>query len=491
MATARNIAAYLPVNLATALVAFGGIAILTRILGAEEYGRYALAMVTMLFVHMSLFTWLEASIARFQARAERHRDEPTFLRTIYVSAAVLGLAGMALLVGVTLALPLSPEMTTVLLAALVTTVMQLGLNLGFEAHKASHRIRRYSAIYSTHQLLSFAFGIGIILFTPLREAGYFVGIGLSVLIIGAIDIPFMLRKLRGGAVETQRIKGYFTYGAPISLSLVLSYALNSGDLYIITALMGEAQAGTYSAGYNLSNRGIDILFVWIGMAMTPLAVTAFEQHGEARSVEVMRDYGGVLIWMTLPAAVGLALVAEPLGFILGEGVRDGAVKVIPWIAFAGVLNGLISYYVQRAFMLSGKTGMFAWLLIVPVVLNVGLNLILIPIYGLLGAVLATLGAYGFCLVTAFIAARKIYPLPLPLAALAQVSLACAVMAAAVIALPPSIDALPDAIELAIKSGLGAVVYLTVCIAMDTAGCRGFAATLLSRFRKAEPLEVAQ
>ena len=482
MKTGRNIAAYLPVNLATVLVAFGGIAILTRILSAEEYGRYAIAMVTMLFVHMSLFTWLEAAVARFQARAERDGDEATFLKTIYRTAGGVGVVGVGALCAVILALPLSPELTTVLLAAIITTGMQLALNLGFEAHKAAHRIGRYSAIYSGHQTLSFALGIAIILFTPVREAGIFYGIGLSAVVAGLIDLPFMLRRQRGGAVERERLRGYFTYGAPISLSLVLSYALNSADIYIITAILGEAQAGVYAAGYNLSNRGMDVLFVWLAMAVTPMAVTAFEKDSVERSVEIMEGYAKILLWVTLPAAVGLALVAEPLGFVLGENVRAGAIGVMPWIAFAGVLNGFITYYAQRAFMLSGKTIAFTGILVVPVVLNLGLNLWLVPIHGLLGAVWATLAAYGLCLVLAIAAARKRYPLPLPATALMQVLLACGVMAGVVMALPAGLDRLPDWIELLVKAGVGASVYLVVGFATDTAGCRGFVRELVGRMR---------
>ena len=490
MRLGRTVAAYLPVNLATVIVAFGGLAILTRILEPAEYGRYALAMVTMMFVHMSLFTWIEAAIARFQARAEKEGDEPTHLRTIYSYAGLLGIGGVVLSCLTVWLLPLETPMRNVMLAALFTTGLQLALNLGFEAHKAAHRIGRYSAIYSTHQTLSFALGILIILATPIREMGMFIGIGISAVVVGLVDIPFMLGKLRGGRVEPARLKRYFAYGAPIGVSLVLAYALNSGDMYLITHFMGEAQAGIYSAGYNLSNRGIDVLFIWIGMAMTPIAVTAFEQDGLERSVDVMRAYGAMLLWVTMPAAVGLMLVAEPLGFVLGENVREGAVRIIPWIAIAGVLNGMTSYYAQRAFMLSGHTRRFAQLLLAPVVLNIALNIVLIPRFGLTGAVAATIVSYAVGLLMVGIAAREYYPLPVPVTAFAQVSLACAIMAGGVMALPVQVSELPDPVELLVKAGVGATLYIFVCFATDTAGCRGLIRELTSRFRS-PALEAAE
>jgi len=111
----------------------------------------------------------------------------------------------------------------------------------------------------------------------------------------------------------------------------MSYALNSADVYLIAALMNEASAGEYNAGYNLANRSLEILFVWVSMAVTPVAITAMEKDGTQGSQDVLKNYGATLLWIAVPAATGIALVSKDAGFILGEGVRDNAVMVMPWI----------------------------------------------------------------------------------------------------------------------------------------------------------------
>ena len=164
----RSMLAYIPVNLANIIVSFGTIVVLTRLLGSEEFGRYALAVITMQFAHMGLFTWLEAAMARFQARAEREGDVNSHLKTIYSYAAACGAAGFALMMVVLWALPLSPHVKTLMVVALASTTIQIFFNLGMEAHKAAHRIKRYSFTYSTQMLMSFSIGILLILTTPLR-----------------------------------------------------------------------------------------------------------------------------------------------------------------------------------------------------------------------------------------------------------------------------------------------------------------------------------
>ena len=475
----RSMLAYIPVNLANIIVSFGTIVVLTRLLGSEEFGRYALAVITMQFVHMALFTWLEAAMARFQARAEREDDVSSHLKTIYSYAAVCSVVGFALMMTCLWALPLSANVKTLMAVALGSTALQLFFNLGMEAHKAAHRIKRYSFTYSTQMLMSFTIGILLIMTTPLREVAPFIGIIIALVITLAIDLPFMMKNMQGGETQRQKANTYFRYGMPICISLLLAYALNSADMYIIALLMGEASAGQYNAGYNLANRSLEILFVWISMAATPHAVTLMEKEGVQRSREIMKDYGASLLWIAMPAATGIALVSKEFGFILGENVRAEAVTVMPMIAFAGVLNGLISYYAQRAFMLSGKTSMFMWAMVPPVILNIALNIWLIPIHGLMGAVYATVISYALGFVLAIAIGRRFYPLPIPVRATLEIGFACACMAAAVLALP-DLSELNDFIALMIKATIGASIYGMVSLAINAANSRTFIKSLLEK-----------
>ena len=140
----RSILSYLPVNLANVLTAFGTIVILTRLLEPAQFGTYAVAMITMQFVHMALFTWMEAAMVRFQARAERENDVANHLVTLYRLAFFIGIAGFSLIMSVLYLSPLDNQLVFVLAFALSSTCLHVIFSLGMEAHKAAHRIKRYS-----------------------------------------------------------------------------------------------------------------------------------------------------------------------------------------------------------------------------------------------------------------------------------------------------------------------------------------------------------
>jgi len=420
-------------------------------------------------------------MARYQARAERENDVNSHLRTIYSYAVVSVLAGITLIMATLWVLPIAPTMKSILAAALTATTIQIFMNLGMEAHKAAHRIKRYSVAYSTQTIFSFSLGIVLILLTPLREIAPFIGIIIGLILALIIDLPFMIKRMKGGKVQPKKAKLYFNYGMPICISLLLAYALNSADMYIIAVMMGEASAGQYNAGYNLANRSLEMIFIWLAMAVTPIAVTMIEQEGVEKSTQVMKDYGTTLLWIALPAATGIALVSKEFGFVLGESVRSEAVTIMPMIAFAGVLNGLISFYAQRAFMLSGKSSMFMWAMIPPVILNIGLNFWLIPKFGLMGAVYATLVSYALGFILAMIVGRRFYPLPIPVRACFEVVLCCIGMAAIVKLITLPADT-PDFIALMIKSSIGGMTYMALSLAINAANSRTFIRKLIHERR---------
>jgi len=463
---------YIPVNIANILISFGTITILTRILSAAEFGRYALVLTTLNFVHMGVFTWLEASMARFHERAEVENRLTTHFKTLYLSAIYVGVVATVLILALIYSLPLDDRLRLLLTFALINTAVHLIYGLTIESHKAAHRISRYSAIHSTQLILSFGLGIILIMLTPLNEAGPFIGMLIGGSIAIAVELPTILARSRGGTFDKKIIREYFFYGGPISFTLVLGYALANGDLYFIRYFMNDEAVGAYSAGYNFANSSLHYLFLWLSMAVMPIAITTMERQGTDYATKVLFDYGNVLVIMTMPVAIGIGLVSNEVGFILGESIRDQAVLIMPWITIAALMNGFINLYVYQAYVLAKKLNVMAAIMVIPVLVNCGLNMVLIPIYGLYGAVLSTLGAYGVGLILSIIGARKIFTLPIPIVTLVKCSIACFAMAVIVLLLPLE-PAWPDVIKLCIKAGVGAFIYGVSLYILNPADVRKF------------------
>jgi len=468
----KSILAYLPVNVANIFISFGTIMILTRLLNGAEFGVYALAVITVEFVHLGLFSWIESAMERFWARADRNNAINNFTKSLFSFCLIYGMIMVVTVLGILYLLPVDSHVKTVLAFALGALSLRNLSCLFLESHLAAERSLRFSTVYTLITMGGFAIGIILILLTPLRESAPFIGILIALSLSMFFEIPFMLKLMKGGRYQSQHMKQAFRYGFPISIALMLTYTLNSADMYFIAHFMGWESAGQYNAGYNLANRSLDVLFVWISMALTPVIIQAVEKESAENAMNIVKSCGAGMLWIALPMATGIALVAEPAGIILGESVRAGAITIMPYIAFAAVMNGMLTYYAQKSFMISERTDMFVWILVGPVVANLILNVMLIPEYGLLGAVFATCISYALGLFLAILIGRRYYPLPLPVKAFFQIGLACLGMAAVVYNLPIP-DAWPDIIHLILKGGIGAAVYAIISWAMNSAGCRTY------------------
>jgi O-antigen/teichoic acid export membrane protein len=231
--------------------------------------------------------------------------------------------------------------------------------------------------------------------------------------------------------------------------------------------------GMYAAGYGLADRLLDIIFIWFGAAVWPLTIKALEREGPEAARAVAGRAAGLMALIAFPAAAGLALVAVPLTtIIIGENLREQAAIILPWIALSGLMKGMMTYYFHEAFTLKRRTTSMAVIMAGAALLNLGLNLVFIPIFGIVGAAAATVIAYAIALVVCAWLGRKLFPLPLPWNDWIKAAAATGLMAAAVYALPAINSAW---LMLLAQAVTGAAVYIASALALNIADCRSWLA----------------
>ena len=237
---------------------------------------------------------------------------------------------------------------------------------------------------------------------------------------------------------------------------------------MIVLFMDEAAVGAYAAGYGVADKTVLLLCAWAAMAGSPLVMAAYEQGGREAARNEARGLIRTLLFIGLPAATGLAMIARPLAEVMiGPELREQAAQIIPWIAFAGLLNGLMIHYFSEAFQLTHRTGLRAMLMIFPAGLNIGLNLLLLPVFGIMGAVYATLISYACGVILLAAAGRRLVALPLPLGDLVRIGIACAAMWPVITMIPE----LGGWSELFLKAGAGAFIYAIAAFLLDAGGAR--------------------
>jgi O-antigen/teichoic acid export membrane protein len=475
----RGVLGYLPVNIVQGVVGLLTIVVFTRVLPPDAYGVYALAFSVMSLAYTAVFIWLESAMARFYAPEAEAGRLPGHFRTIYSIFAVQALA-FPLVAGAVLWLwPLQAPLKIAIGAGLATIIFRSLAKLVQERRRAAGDVTAAALLDVVMTAGGFAIGAGLAL-AGFGGASPLVGLGAAAAVCLVFTLPTELKQAHGGRFEPKRARAYAAYGVPVSLSLILSLALATTDRFLLAAYLDETSVGVYHAGYSIANRTLDVMFIWLGMAGGPAAIAALERDGKAALDETAREQFGFMIALTLPAAVGLALVARPLaGVMIGAPLRAGAAQVTPWIAASGFFAGITTYYFHTAFTLARRTGLLLAAMAIPAVSNTVLCLILIPRFGLQGALWATLASYAMGAAASFGLGRRALPLPVPWDVIARVGLASAIMGLAVRAAPASGGGV---IELATKAGVGVVVYGAVAYGLDICRARSRSARLLRALR---------
>lgn len=467
----RHLLAYLPVYLAQALVGFGSVVVFTRLLSPEAYGQYMLVLTGSALISTLIFTWLDAAVARYHARAAARGRLGGHLFTALTLFALIAAPLLAVGVLLLFVLDLGPSLKTACTYALAYMLLRAGVMIALETRRAAGEAWRYSLLETFSLAGGFAFGAALTLFTDLGSAGPLAGLALASGLALVFDLPALARKARKDRAHRARITAFFAYGGPIAFSLIFEQLLTSGDRFLIVAYLGEAATGAYAAGYALADRSLSIIFLWLGMTTGPLLISALEHDGRDAAQKVARQTGALMGAIGFPAAAGLALVSPDLArLMIGEELAATAASIVPLIALSGLMNGVMTHYFHTAYTLGRRTGSMALIMTGSAVLNLVLNAALIPLLGLHGAAWATVAAYGVALIACVFHGRTIFPMPIPTVEWSKAAIATAGMSAGVL-VAPSIDLVLA--DLALQIGAGVLAYAVLMLALDGLGVRGW------------------
>lgn len=474
----RYLAGYLPLNLIQALMSLGFVVVYSRLLVPEQYGRYALVFIVMQWLQSFLFAWLHSGVSRFYEARQLQDRLPALLTTAY--GAALGLSAVLALAAGLVAVFLVGPWRWLVVAGLASLITRSLLLVGVEAHRAARHLRRYTLLEGTYAVLGLGLGALLVLVTGGGATAALCGLALASVFVLWLDAPGQRAFIHPSAWSSDEVRRLARYGLPLAAAGLLSQIIANSDRLFIAWLIDERAVGIYSVAYALVDRPSGIVFVWVAMAALPLAYVAMERDGAPAARAVMAKTAKALIMVMLPCAAGLAAVAAPLAAVMvGVEFREQTAHLIPWIALASLLSGATVHYTAHAFLITENTRLLLFSNLIIVSLYTVLNLLLIPRYGLDGAVAASIIAYALGFALQCVIAGRFFPIPFPVSHLIRAMLACGVMVALIktAALPTTLGGLILAIL------LGIAAYGISALVLDVADSRTW---MMARWRHSHP-----
>lgn len=188
---------------------------------------------------------------------------------------------------------------------------------------------------------------------------------------------------------------------------IATWVTQLADRYLLLWFTTSAQVGIYALGYKLG------MIVQIAL-VTPFSIAwpGF-MYTIAKREDANYLYGRILTWL-IAATTGLGLLLalfrhEILG-ILAPGSYGQAAMVVPWILLAAAL-GVIPPMMMTGLNITAKFGYGPLFSGAGALTNIGLNLVLIPRYGAIGAAWATVASYAVVAAFSWAIAHRFRPIP--------------------------------------------------------------------------------
>jgi O-antigen/teichoic acid export membrane protein len=192
-------------------------------------------------------------------------------------------------------------------------------------------------------------------------------------------------------VEWFRAKSLLQEGWPIALSGLAIYAQAYVDQLVIGAILGGEQLGQYAAAIRLVT-----VFAFIPTVVMTVAapeITRAKRDDERLYLRRLHNLYRLMFLLFVAVALPLGILGPLMVVLLYGAPYAGAAALLPWLSLRLLLTNL--GMARGVFVTNEGTFRFALLTgILGAFTNLGLNLLLVPAWGSLGAVAASLVSFS-------------------------------------------------------------------------------------------------
>lgn len=223
---------------------------------------------------------------------------------------------------------------------------------------------------------------------------------LSSVFICTISNNLKYIKFKG--LEKEVVSAMVRYSAPLIPTYILWWVVGLSDRYFIRYMIDADANGLYSMANKIPSL-ISIVSTIFFQAWQMSAITEYQSEG-ARTFysKILNAYQSLMVI----ACGGILLFLNPImKLIAGSTDFYSGYVYVPFLLIA-VLFCCFCQFLSSIYSAIKKTKNSFYTSIVAAVLNVVLNIVLIPRLGVQGACLATLFAYGGCFVIRVIDTRQ-------------------------------------------------------------------------------------
>lgn len=384
-------------KLFTALTGLITFPLLTKNLSVADYGLIALFTTTLGLLTTLNKMGIQHSIIRFQQQL----GYASFITNcLHIIGLLILITSVFILVAGSFAglftdhvLLSWPALLLITASAVMQAIQSFTINLLVSQEKSLGVL----LLDSCYRILSLSGIVIIILFINATPIGFIYAVfsadclltfGILIWLKKQALFKFYQREL----LKKDVMLGMLAFGLPM-LGYEMSNMVHAfADRFLIEYMLGTQWLGLYSVPYNMAMLIGTVLFGGLATAIVPTYLRTWENEGKAATEALLNKINRFLLLLAPPIICGQIVVAEPLIELLATKDYLSSAHLLPVIT-AGVLLFNTSIIFAAGMQIKKDSKRIFRIVLEATALNLILNLVSIPAYGLEAAAVNTLIGY--------------------------------------------------------------------------------------------------
>jgi len=376
-----------------------------RILGKEGWGVFSytisLVGVAMVFSDMGLSVWIT------KKASENTEDKDTYISTAFYFKMIISTINIILAIIILPFIVSIPESKTILPLVVFLLFFDSIREFLIGLNRATEKMEKEGFIKILTNFLIAGFGFAFLVIAPSTKnfaLSYFLGS-----MIGTISLILIIKNIFKKAFKgfkKEYIKKIWGSAWPIGAIGLFMVVIGNIDAFMLGIWRDSGEIGLYGASQRLIIF-FHIVPVLMSSAIIPAMTRAlFEEKNNQKVKEILETALSGTIILAIPMILGGAFFSkEILGFLLGEEYILASRAFI--ILATSLLFVLPNIILINTIIIFEKQKQFIKPIVIGMILNITLNIIFIPKFGIVGAAFTTLLSQIYIFTANYLGMKKV------------------------------------------------------------------------------------
>lgn len=409
----RNNAYYMVAGFLPSAVGFITLPLFSRVLSPEDYGVLALVQALSAFLPLIMTLQLPSSVRRFYFDYEVH-ELKCYVSTLFAAIIVVG-GCMVVLLNVFL-----PEILSAILpqsSVGYETLFRIGVFTAFILALSNYnglllRVRQRAIAYMRVALVAFFIGLAVNLYMVV-----WLGAGAKGIVIGQfcsacvalVGYIFCNKGLYCLQMKSSVLKGAMFYAVPLILSALMSNVYFYGERIIMDSYVSLTAIGLYG----FSGRIAWLFKKFVNLfneAFLPRFMQVAVEDSQAATREAA-EVADIFLFLLSMCLTVVALFTFEMLHIIFDPRYSVVWLMLPVLCSAYFFRSVYCFSVA-GILFEKKTAYMPLITAIAAVINVTLNVLLIPRFGVMAAAWVMVGSFGISALAAAYWSRPTLFIPL-------------------------------------------------------------------------------